>query len=323
MIDERLAIVVVTYNRAELLAELLESIARLTRAPWRVVVIDNASTDQTPEVLKTAARLFPDGRLVVERQATNTGGSGGFSRGVGLALELGADWMWVMDDDVEVLPDALESFAPWMERFRCLHGRRYDVDGTPFYWQARFNQFLGVPLPYSVRTFSSQGYAITNSGTFEGMLIAADIVRLIGLPDPRFFISWDDAVYAWVASQYTQVGYVDAFVMQKKRRQKQIKLVIRHLNDSSSMVKYYVMRNRGYVWRYFQIYGKLHPVGFGLGTFLTFAKELVRLVAVEHSPHGLRQLIRGFHDARGLRRDPDWAPMPPLAAAPRQAVAPE
>ena len=313
--SDKLAIVVVTYNRAELLAELLESIARLNRAPWRVIVVDNASSDNTADVLKTAAHLFAPDQLVVRHSETNTGGSGGFSQGVDLAMQLGARWMWVMDDDVEVLPEALDRFAPWMQRFKCLHGRRYDVDGTPFYWQAKWNGFLAVPLPYSIGTFNTQGYAITNSGTFEGMLIHADIVAKIGLPDPRFFISWDDAVYAWLASQYTQVAYVDEFVIQKKRRQKQIKLVFRHLNDSSALVKYRIMHNRGYVWRYFRLYHKLHPVGFGIGTALTFAKEVVRLVAVEHTLHGLGQLIKGLRDAGELRRDPSWTPMPPVPVA--------
>jgi len=319
-VTDRLAIVVVTYNRAELLSELLVSIARLKRAPWRVIVVDNASTDSTPDVLTTAARLFAADQFVVHRTDTNTGGSGGFSTGVEVALAEGAQWMWLMDDDVEVLPDALDNFAPWMGRFKCLHGRRYDVNGTPFYWQAKFNGFLAVPLPYSVRTFTSQGYAATNSGTFEGMLIHADIVARIGLPDPRFFISWDDATYGWLASQYTTVAYVDTFVLRKKRLQKQISLVIRHLNDSSPLAKYHVMRNRGYVWRYFRLYGKLHPIGFGIGTFLTFGKELLRLVAVEHSGKGFGELLRGLHDAQTLRRDPAWKPMPPLDGADKKAT---
>jgi len=307
----RVAIVVVTYNRSRLLGELLQSAAAMTTAPWRVFVVDNASTDDTADVVESARGALGE-RLVYHRCETNTGGAGGFSTGTRLAVEAGADWIWLMDDDVEILPDALTVFEPWMRRFRCLHGRRYDVDGTDFYWQARFNQFLGVPLPYSIRTFDHDGYALTNSGTFEGMMIAADVVRAIGLPDPRFFISWDDAVYGWLAAQHTPVAYVDAYVLRKKRAQRQISLGIRHLNDSSALAKYHVMRNRAYVARYFAAYGKLHPVGFAIGTLLTFAKELVRLVFVEHSLRGLGALLRGLHDSRALRRDPGWAPMPPL-----------
>lgn len=307
-----LAIAIVTFNRSALLDELLQSASAMATLPDHIVVVDNASTDDTQDVVKAWEAKFPPGVLVNHRMATNTGGAGGFSEGTKVALELGAEWVWLMDDDVEILPDALERFAPWMARFKVIHGRRYDVDGTPFYWQAKFNQFLGVPLPYSIKTFNTDGYAITNSGTFEGMLVHADVVRRIGLPDPRFFISWDDAIYAWLASLETEVVYVDEFVLQKKREQKQVSLGIRHLNDSSPLAKYHVMRNRAYVGRYFDVHGRLNRVGFAIGTFLTFAKEIVRLVVVERSFRGFASLVRGFRDGRRIWADRAWTPMPAL-----------
>lgn len=315
-VPDKIALAIVTFNRSALLDELLQSVAAMNDAPWKVIVVDNASTDDTQEVIARARSRFPEGVLVNHLLETNTGGAGGFSEGTRVALEHGAEWVWLMDDDVEVLPEALERFAPWMERFAVLHGRRYDIDGSPFYWQARFNDFLGVPLPYTIRDFNAEGYAITNSGTFEGMMIRADIVREIGLPDPRFFISWDDAVYAWVASRLTEVAYVDAFVLKRKREQKQVNLGLRHLNDSSPLAKYHVMRNRAYVGRYFAEHGALNKAGFALGTALTFAKEVFRLIVVERSVRGLSSLIRGWRDSRPLWRDPDWRPMPPLALEP-------
>ena len=306
-------IAIVTFNRSALLDDLLRSAAAMTTPADRIVIVDNASTDDTQDVIAQWTPRFPDGVVVNRRLETNTGGAGGFSEGTRVALELGADWVWLMDDDVEILPDALELFAPWMARFQVIHGRRYDVDGTPFYWQAKFNEFLGVPLPYSVKTFNTEGYAVTNSGTFEGMLIHADVVERIGLPDPRFFISWDDAVYAWLASLETEVVYVDEFVLQKKREQRQVNLGVRHLNDSSPLAKYHVMRNRAYVGRYFAEHGRLNRIGFGLGTGLTYAKEVVRLVVVEHGLKGLGELTRGWRDGRKIWADRSWEPMPALA----------
>jgi glycosyltransferase involved in cell wall biosynthesis len=307
----KIAITIVTYNRSTFLRELLASAAAMDAPPFRVVVVDNASTDDTQAVIASAAADFPDGVLVNHRLETNTGGSGGFSEGTRVALALGADWVWLMDDDVEILPDAMARFAPWMERFRVIHGRRYDFDGSPFYWQAKFNEFLGVPLPYSGKQFGREGYAITNSGTFEGMLIHADVVRAIGLPDPRFFISWDDATYAWVAAQHTDVVYVDAFVLRRKREQKQVNLGIRHLNDGSALFRFHVIRNRAYVGRYFAEYGRLNRLGFGLGTALTLAKEVFRLVVVQHTLKGVGDLARGFRANRALWRDTTWRPMDP------------
>lgn len=316
-VPDKIAVAIVTFNRSTYLAELLESAAAMTTAPWRIIVVDNASTDDTQDVLAHAATLFPEGVLVNRRLDTNTGGSGGFSEGTRLALELGAEWVWLMDDDVEIIPDALERFAPWMERFGCIHGRRYDFDGTPFYWQAKFNEFLGVPLPYSVNNgFGKDGYAVTNSGTFEGMLVSADVVRLIGLPDPRFFISWDDAAYAWLAAQHTTVVYVDEFVLHRKREQQQVNLGIRHLNDGSPLFRFHVIRNRAHVGKYFAEYGRLNRVGFGLGTALTLAKEVFRLVVVQHTLRGVGDLVRGFREGRAIWRDRSWRPMDPADVPP-------
>jgi len=307
----KIAIAIVTFNRSTYLKELLASAAAMDTAPYTIVVVDNASTDDTQTVIEDAKRNFGEGVVINHRLETNTGGSGGFSEGTKVALELGADWVWLMDDDVEILPDALEQFAPWMERFEVIHGRRYDFDGSPFYWQAKFNEFLGVPLPYSGKQFNREGYAVTNSGTFEGMLISANVVRRIGLPDPRFFISWDDATYAWLAAQHTQVAYVDAFVLKRKREQKQINLGIRHLNDGSPLFRFHVIRNRAYVGKYFAEYGKLNRLGFGLGTALTLAKEVFRLVVVQHTLKGLGDLARGFRANRALWKDKSWRPMDP------------
>ncbi|MGB9012286.1 MAG: glycosyltransferase [Aeromicrobium sp.] len=307
----KIAVAIVTFNRSGFLRELLMSAAAMDTAPFRIVIVDNASTDDTQQVIADASASFPDGMLINHRLDTNTGGSGGFSEGTRVALELGADWVWLMDDDVEILPDALEQFAPWMQRFKVIHGRRYDFDGTPFYWHAKFNEFLGVPLPYSGKQFNRDGFAITNSGTFEGMLVHADVVRQIGLPDPRFFISWDDAAYAWLAAQHTKVVYVDAFVLKRKREQKQVNLGVRHLNDGSPLFRFHVIRNRAYIGLYFREYGKLNRFGFGLGTALTLAKEIFRLVVVQHTLKGLGDLVRGFRANRALWRDTSWKPMDP------------
>lgn len=311
-VSERIAIVIVTFNRSAYLRELLQSAIRLNHSAWRIVVVDNASTDDTQQLLEQAASWFDDGVLVNHRLNENTGGSGGFCEGTRVALSLGADWVWLMDDDVEILPEALDRFAPWMRRFGVIHGRRYDFDGSDFYWQAKFNEFLGVPLPFGFGgPFNDEGYAITNSGTFEGMLISADVVRTIGLPDPRFFITWDDAAYAWVAAQHTQVAYVDEFVLRRKREQQQVNLGLRHLNDASPLFRFHVMRNRAYVGRYFAEYGKLNRVGFALGTALTFAKEVFRLVVVQRTLRGVGDLVRGMRESRRLWRDPSWRPMDP------------
>ncbi len=301
------AAVVVTYNRKDYLADLLPSLLAQTRPLQAVYVVDNASTDGTGEYLDKEYGTHP---LIQRINLTeNSGGSGGFNAGVLAAYRAGHDWFWLMDDDVLALPDGLEGLMPFTDQAGCIHGRRIDFHGGPFFWQPRINESLGIPLPYLRDPFADGRDSFeTNSGVFEGMLVSREVVEAIGPPDPRFFITWDDAVYALLASRVTRVLYVDHFALRRQREQRQASLAVRHLNDGSDLFRFHVMRNRGYMAHYLRHLGTYHSVGFGVGTALTFLKEEVRLVYVEHTVKGTGTLLRGWREARRIARQP-WAPV--------------
>ncbi|MGO1629305.1 MULTISPECIES: glycosyltransferase family 2 protein [unclassified Microbacterium] len=308
-------IAVVTFNRSTLLARLLESIGRMDPKPGRVVVVDNASSDDTGEVVKSFSDTI-GAELVYRRLDENTGGSGGFSEGVRVAYELGSEWMWLMDDDVEVLPDGLARMGAWAPRYKSIQGRRYDYDGSEFYWQYRVSVPLGIPIPFAPAAFDARGYRPMNSGCFEGMFIHRSVVEKIGLPDPRFFIYWDDTVYGWLASRQTRSVIVNEFVLRRTREIKQWDMGLRHLNASSDMYRYYIMRNRGIMKHYYAEHGKYQPFYFAIGTAATFVKELIRVAMVERrvTKKGIANLWRGMRDGRRIARDSTFEVMAPLAA---------
>lgn len=304
-------IAIVTFNRSRLLGGLLTSIRAMDPKPGHVVVVDNASSDDTEEVVESF-REDLGATLVYQRLETNTGGSGGFSEGMRLAYELGSEWIWLMDDDVEVLPDGLARMGAWAPRFKSVQGRRYDYDGSEFYWQYRIAERMGIPIPFAPAGFDESGFKEMNSGCFEGMFIHRSIVEQIGLPDPRFFIYWDDQLYGWLASRRTTSVIVNEFVLRRTREIRQWDMGVRHLNASSNAYRYYIMRNRAYIKNYYRAHGTYNAVLFGLGTTLTFFKEIIRLMAVERTVRGTSNLFRGLRDGRRIARDRSWQPMPPL-----------
>lgn len=95
--------VVLTYNRKELLGRCLAALAAQTRPCDRIIVLDNASTDGTPAMLEEAWLGMVEAH-VLER---NIGAAGGFNLMMRLGYQSGADYVWVMDDDVLPEPDAL------------------------------------------------------------------------------------------------------------------------------------------------------------------------------------------------------------------------
>ncbi len=113
--------VVLTYNRRELLRECLTAIEQQTHGCRGVIVVDNASTDGTVDMLR---RVFPG--VHVARLRTNVGAAGGFNVGMRLAVAAGADHVWVMDDDVIAAKDALAQLV------RALATTRAEGRDPPF-----------------------------------------------------------------------------------------------------------------------------------------------------------------------------------------------
>lgn len=325
---DKLAMVVVTYKRQELLKILFESIIALHVAPWRIVIVDNEHNDETQRMVtefsttiasqwgQTVSDLSGnEDRVVYVPQRSNEGGAGGFSAGVSKAYELGAQWFWVMDDDVAVLPDAIEKLSKWTDRHDVIQGSRLDYDGGPFYWQYDFIVPLGIPNPIAPSAFGPAGYRVMDTMCFEGGLFRRGIVEQIGLPDPRFFIYWDDTIYGYRASKVTNPIVVPDVVLRRTREIGNWDIAgLRQLNSTSDMNRYHIMRNRGYMARYFMVYGDFHPFMFALGTAATAAKEVIRLISVdrEHFFSGIEQIAKGWADSRKLLHDSEWKPMPPL-----------
>ncbi|RVU97500.1 glycosyltransferase [Coriobacteriales bacterium OH1046] len=325
---DRPAIVIVTYKRQDLLAGLLASIEKSTVAPWRIVVVDNEGSPETARMLERFSdevdELWPatgpdalggTSRAVYVPMAENTGGSGGFSAGVERAHALGAQWFWVMDDDVAIEPEGLARLDAWTAQADVIQGCRYDFDGGPFYWQYHLWLPLGIYNPLARSSFEGERFKSANVMCFEGALFSRRVVDTCGLPDPRFFIYWDDAVYGYVASRHLRTILVPDFVLRRCRAVKNVAVgSVRQLNSTSDMTRYYILRNRGYIARYLQRYGDYRRIAFGVGTALTFAKELIRIVAVDRTSlvSGIKRMVEGWRDARTIYRDPTWEPMPPL-----------
>src|SRR3954466_10412081 len=86
--------VVVTRHRRELLADSLKMIGAQTRPPDHLVVVDNGPDDPGAAIVESCP--VPSTYLASHR---NLGGAGGFALGMLHALAMGAEWVWLADDD--------------------------------------------------------------------------------------------------------------------------------------------------------------------------------------------------------------------------------
>ena len=183
---DRIAAVVVTFNRLHDLQKCLTSLQQQTRRPDVIYVINNGSTDGTDEWLS-----IQSGLTVLTQP--NMGGAGGFATGIDRAYRDRYDWIWCMDDDCLADPDALEqlllspNIGPCIKN--CISINIHNRDELAFYVYRPNKTFRHVRdmtpfvLIYGVASF------------FNGTLISSEVIETIGIPDKKLFIWGDEVEY--------------------------------------------------------------------------------------------------------------------------------
>jgi Predicted glycosyltransferases len=188
--SETVAAVVVTFNRKQLLTECLDVLLAQTRPVDKIIVIDNASTDGTPESLEERGYLS-NPLLDYVRLSENTGGAGGFYEGVKRGYEAGYDWLWLMDDDAEPLVSALEKMSPGfvMNGILAVASRPVDLIGT---FQASHRGTIdlcrrdnSVVTPLTENDLK-RPYVEIAFASFVGLAINRTVIDRIGLPKKSF-----------------------------------------------------------------------------------------------------------------------------------------
>ena len=186
----KLATVVVTHNRRVLLEQCLLAVARQTKLPDCIFVVDNASTDGTGEWLGSWLPVhLPCGERV--SLPDNLGGAGGFACGLKAAITADCDWVWMMDDDAEPHPDALAELMEVVDNPDNIYGSLATTGNETSWLMA----LLGDSPKTTCRVDDIPVQARVQMLPFLGFLIHRDLVAKIGLPDPGFFIAADDVEY--------------------------------------------------------------------------------------------------------------------------------
>lgn len=235
MNEKKVGIVVVTFNRKKLLLNTLNAIADQSYGNYKVIIIDNASTDGTEEYIK--AFLNDNPRFKYKKMEHNTGGSGGFYEGVKMAYQEGADYVWGMDDDAVPERNALkvlvETEGMSAEKV-CL------VSYTTNNLSESNLQAIHEKEPLLIEK---------EHFLFLGFFVSRELIEKIGYPRKDLFIYFDDIDYS---NRAKEAGYKiykvrDSFIQHPDMMQNSKKFTILGKKfDVQEMPKwkwYYYMRN--------------------------------------------------------------------------------
>ena len=180
--------VISTYNRIDMLRQCIQQLQHQS-VPCDILVIDNAATDGTTEYLQHIENECIRHYSLNE----NIGSAGGFNYGIRMALKLGYEYIWIMDDDCFVEQHALKFL------FRAddaLHGN-YGWLSSKCYWTngTLCPMNLQRSTPYTAIRDFSQEFIPAQMASFVSLFLRADTVKQYGLPIKEFFIWTDDWEY--------------------------------------------------------------------------------------------------------------------------------
>lgn len=210
------AVIAVNWNGWRDTLQGFEHLKLSTYPNWRLIVVDNASSDDSVEKIRNAGA---DIHLVVSD--ANLGFAGGCNLGVEAAREMGADYLYFLNNDAFVEPTTIERL---LAASRALDDCavlgsviRFQGDGTLQFWGSRHDHSWGGPDWFSPneQLFSRAAPLIESDFIMGASLLAPmAMVEKVGPFDERFFLNFEETDWCYRARTlgYRCVVVKDALV---------------------------------------------------------------------------------------------------------------
>jgi rhamnopyranosyl-N-acetylglucosaminyl-diphospho-decaprenol beta-1,3/1,4-galactofuranosyltransferase len=190
----KVAAVFVTMNRSSIALTCLQKLAVQTRKPDHVYVIDNASTDDTAEVLSCDSVSHSTWRSF-QRLSENLGNAGGMEIAVAKAFADGHDFVWILDDDSWPELDALELLlAADLPSNAVRTSRVVDISTGNLSWPLQIHTQKGWQFREASDPLPEEA-TIRIRRSWLGVLISREVYERIGPIEGRLFLRGEDEDY--------------------------------------------------------------------------------------------------------------------------------
>ena len=191
MEEEKVYIIIVNYNSAEYTNQCLQSLEQNTYKNYDVIVVDNASTDNSYHILKE--QFSNHKNITVLHSNINLGFAGGNNYGIRFALDQGGTIFLLLNNDTEVEPNFLSILMQEYYQKSILTPRinYYDDPQTAWYAAGYLDRKRCIARNGNPSVKCTVSFA---SGCC--MLFSKQIINTIGFMDETFFMYYEDADYS-------------------------------------------------------------------------------------------------------------------------------
>ena len=251
-------VIVLSFNTKNDTLECLDSLVRTDYAAYKIILVDNSSTDETVVAVR---QTFPSIHII--KNVRNLGFAEGNNVGIGHALECGADYVLLLNDDAVVNPDTIGRLVKVADS----DPRIGMLCPTIVSYHDHSREFVGAKLDWpSATAFEIEqpsgdlpDYVATDYAPGCALVVKTSVIKEIGLLDERYFAYYEDTDWSVRANRS---GYSVVVVPSAKVRHKGTP----DQSTKSATATYYLWRNRSLFMRK---HGRLR-------NWPSFAKSYVR-----------------------------------------------
>lgn len=195
-----IGIVIINWNSFDFTHDCLKSLEDIHYKAISVILVDNDSSDNSLEQLKAAHPW-----IVTVENTRNLGFTGGNNSGIRKALDLGCDYILLLNNDTQVEPDFLDILVSKLEsnsNIAAAQPKIYYESDRNLIWNAggKYSPLFTYPSTIGENKIDNESYQIskpTDWITGCAFLIRSSVVREVGLTSELYFYGcFDDVDYS-------------------------------------------------------------------------------------------------------------------------------
>lgn len=187
------SIIIPTYNRADYLPRAINSVLEQTFEDFELIIVDDASTDETPQIV----RRYTDDRIHYIQFEENQGANAARNAGIRAA---DGEFIALLDSDDAFRPRHLEVTT---DRLQCAPSECAGVF-TSFAYIKDGEMFNVSYVPEGIISYEEmQGNPI---GGFCAMMFRPSVFNEVGMPDEHFAYCDDLEFFLRILRQHTLIG---------------------------------------------------------------------------------------------------------------------
>lgn len=205
-------VVILAHNNYSDTKECLQSVLKVNYTPFSVLLVDNGSKDDT---VQRIAREFPSVHIIQTGQ--NLGVAGGFNAGIVSAIQDGAEYIFILNNDTVIEPNIIHVLVEAAQAhpdYGILMPKILYYDNRDRIWSigARYRLFPPAIVMLGLDKRDAPPY--TESRLLEyaptcALFIPSHIFEQVGLLDDGYFFYYDDWDYSL---RVRKAGYKIAYI---------------------------------------------------------------------------------------------------------------